>query len=55
MWDMRSGMVRKSCFGMMCGVGSYLWRLFFSELFLIACGNDAWVEENMQRQNGSIL
>jgi hypothetical protein len=48
-------MVRKSCFGMMCGVGSYLCKTLFPELFLIACSKDAWVEENMQRQNGSIL
>jgi hypothetical protein len=48
-------MVIKSCFfGMLCGVGSYLRRLF-PELFLIACGKDAWVAENLQRQNGTIL
>jgi hypothetical protein len=30
-------------------------KTLFSELFLIARGKDAWVEENMQRQNGTIL
>jgi len=30
-------------------------KTFFPELFLIARGKDAWVEENMQRQNGTIL
>jgi len=30
-------------------------KTLFLELFLVACGNDAWVEENMQRQNGTIL
>jgi len=30
-------------------------KTLFPELFLIACGKDAWVEENMQRQNGTIL
>jgi hypothetical protein len=30
-------------------------KTLFPELFLIARGKDAWVEENMQRQNGTIL
>jgi hypothetical protein len=30
-------------------------KTLFSELFLIARGKDAWVEENMQRENGTIL
>jgi hypothetical protein len=30
-------------------------KILFPELFLIARGKDAWVEENMQRQNGIIL
>jgi hypothetical protein len=30
-------------------------KTLFPELFLIACGKDAWVEENMQRQNDTIL
>jgi hypothetical protein len=30
-------------------------KTLFPELFLIACGKNAWVEENMQRQNGTIL
>jgi hypothetical protein len=30
-------------------------KSLFPELFLIARGKDAWVEENMQRQNGTIL
>jgi hypothetical protein len=30
-------------------------KTLFPELFLIACGKDAWVEENMQRQNGTTL
>jgi hypothetical protein len=30
-------------------------KTLFPELFLIASGKDAWVEENMQRQNGTIL
>jgi len=30
-------------------------KTFFPELFLIACGKDAWVAENLQRQNGTIL
>jgi len=30
-------------------------KTLFPELFLIARSKDAWVEENMQRQNGTIL
>jgi hypothetical protein len=30
-------------------------KTLFPELFLIASGKDAWVEENMQRQNSTIL
>jgi hypothetical protein len=30
-------------------------KTLFPELFLIASGKDAWVEGNMQRQNGTIL
>jgi hypothetical protein len=30
-------------------------KTLFPNLFLIASGKDAWVEENMQRQNGTIL
>jgi hypothetical protein len=30
-------------------------KTLFPELFIIACGKDAWVEENMQIQNDTIL
>jgi hypothetical protein len=30
-------------------------KTLFPELFLIASGKDAWVEESMQSQNGTIL
>jgi hypothetical protein len=30
-------------------------KTIFSDLFLIASSKDAWVEESMQRQNGTIL
>jgi hypothetical protein len=30
-------------------------KTIFSDLFLIASRMDAWVEESMQRQNGTIL
>jgi hypothetical protein len=30
-------------------------KTLFPELFLIACGTDAWVAVNMQRHNGTIL
>jgi hypothetical protein len=29
-------------------------KILFLELFAIACGKDAWVQENMQIQNGNI-
>ena len=29
-------------------------KVLFPELFIIACGKDAWVEENMQFQNGNV-
>jgi hypothetical protein len=51
-------MVLKCYFGMMCGVvwcGEIPLKNLFPELFTISCGKDAWVEENMQTQNGNIL
>jgi hypothetical protein len=39
--------------GVWCGDLSL--KTLFSKLFTIACGKDAWVEENMQVQNSTIL
>jgi hypothetical protein len=35
--------------------GDFPLKTLFLELYTIACGKDAWVEENMQIQNSTIL